>query len=49
MSSAPGDKGNEDRPITMALSIVLAGWDVAHGRTRGNTGCNANGPRARSR
>jgi hypothetical protein len=49
MSSAPGDKGNEDHPDTIASSTVLAGQDATHGRTGGNTGCNDYGKRARSR
>jgi hypothetical protein len=49
MSSSLGDRGNEDCLATIASSIVQAGWDTTHGRTRGNTGCNAYGKRAYSR
>jgi hypothetical protein len=49
MSSAPGDKGNEDRSVVMASSAVLVGWDTTNGRIGGNTGCNAYGQRASSR
>jgi hypothetical protein len=49
MSRSPSDEGDKDRPATTTSLAVLVGWDTMHGRTGGNTGCNAYGKRARGR
>jgi hypothetical protein len=41
MGSTSDDKGNEELLVTISSPIVLVGWDVVHGRTRENNGCNA--------